>query len=47
MKEFYDQDSQLKGGIWSKNREEESRFYTFLSLSVGVITPLEQGCIII
>ncbi|WP_191602034.1 GGDEF domain-containing protein [Marinomonas algicola] len=44
VKTFYDQDSTDKGGIWSKNRQDEPTFYTFLSLSIGIINPREQHC---
>lgn len=44
VRAFYDKSSKHAGGIWSKNRQDIPTFYHFLSLSVGVINPIIQGC---
>ncbi|MBJ7552623.1 bifunctional diguanylate cyclase/phosphodiesterase [Marinomonas ostreistagni] len=41
---FYDEGELREGGIWSKNRDGEHKFFEILSLAVGVVNPNPKVC---
>ena len=42
---FYDADSLSRGGVWSVARNNEKKFFGFLSLAIGVTHPDAHRCI--
>lgn len=41
---FYTQEELDAGGIWTKNRDGEHKFFDILSLAIGVVNPNPKAC---
>ena len=42
--QFYEDQELLEGGIWTKSRDGEHRFFDLLSLAIGVVNPNPKVC---